>query len=87
MLDIYSVYANYKKEKESGYATSFKRALKTSDVFDRVVKSKYSGRVDGDDDAINRAIEGKMSEPVFIDGASNAQSNIDIGDIISELEI
>lgn len=87
VLDIYEVYSNYKKEKESGYSTSFQRALKTSNVYDKAIKHKYAGRQLADDDAINEAIERRSSEPVLLDSSNVQTGSMDLADVVNELEI
>ena len=87
VLDIYNVYSEYKKEKESGYSTSFKRALKVSEVYDKAIRHKYAGRQIADDDAINEAIERRSSEPVLLDSSNVQTGSMDFADVVNELEI
>jgi len=87
MLDIYSVYENYKKEKDGGYNTSFTRALRNSDVYEKASKSKYGSHQLADDDALNAAIEQRASEPDILDTGSAPTGSMDLGDVVNEMEI
>jgi len=87
MLDVYSVYESYKEEKNGGYNTSFARALRNSDVYEKATKSKYGGHRLQDDDALNKAIEERALEPTLLDSSAAPTGTASLDDVVNEMEV
>jgi hypothetical protein len=83
---IYDVFDQYKKEKDSGYKTSLKRVLKDSPIYEKLVASKYGASELANDDALEKKIAERSTEPTILNTGNAPASNNSIDAIVVEME-